>query len=222
MAGYFRWAQNNLGQTGLGTTTGSTWIATPIDSTNLGGRKITQVAAGEFFTLLLAEDGSVFSFGSSASGELGLGTPGSRSVATPIDATNLGGRKVTQISADYQQSLLPQALHGIRKVNRVDMMVNCRRSTGHRSFNLTACPSIWVWTGANELLVDSCRLFIAGEVLVGECAMFLVTISRMLSFSEQFLCRVWRLSASRRTICLHDRYEVISVVIPPLMQRALK
>jgi hypothetical protein len=66
---------------------GTTWIATPIDTTNLNGRKITQVAAGEQFSLLLADDGSVFSF------ELDLTLPAqgaSRRRSTP---TNLGGRK---------------------------------------------------------------------------------------------------------------------------------
>jgi alpha-tubulin suppressor-like RCC1 family protein len=102
----FSMGANSGGRTGLGTTSGDTQIATPIDTTNLGGRKITQVAAGERHSLLLADDGSVFSFGSNNSGQLGLGTPGSRSVATPIDATNLGGRKITQIAAEYEHSLL--------------------------------------------------------------------------------------------------------------------
>ena len=36
-------------------------MATPIDTTNLAGKTITQVAAGEHHSLLLADDGSVFS-----------------------------------------------------------------------------------------------------------------------------------------------------------------
>lgn len=102
----FSMGTNGSGQTGLGTTRGNASIATPIDATNLAGRKITQVAAGDRFSLLLADDGSVFSFGANNAGQLGLGTPGDRSVAMPIDATNLGGRKITKISAGFEHSLL--------------------------------------------------------------------------------------------------------------------
>jgi alpha-tubulin suppressor-like RCC1 family protein len=98
---------NFYGATGLGTTSGNTGLATPIDTSNLAGRTITQVAAGTDHSLLLADDGSVFSFGSNSGGKTGLGTDsGSTLVATPIDASNLGGRKITQLAAGYGHSLL--------------------------------------------------------------------------------------------------------------------
>jgi alpha-tubulin suppressor-like RCC1 family protein len=98
---------NFYGATGLGTTSGNTGLATPIDMANLGDRKITQVAAGADYSLLLADDGSVFSFGSNSGGQTGLGTDsGNTLVATPIDASNLGGRKVTQVAAGGSHSLL--------------------------------------------------------------------------------------------------------------------
>lgn len=103
----FSFGSNFDGATGLGTTAGSTSIATPIDASNLGGRKIVQVEAGNF-SLLLAEDGSVYSFGSNQFGQTGLGidTNTDTLVATPIDTSNLGGRKISRISAGAQHSLL--------------------------------------------------------------------------------------------------------------------
>jgi alpha-tubulin suppressor-like RCC1 family protein len=103
----FSFGQNEFGETGLGTDAGNTLIATPIDTSNLGGRTITQVAAGSALSLLLADDGTVFSFGTNANGRTGLNTDtGLTLVATPIDATNLAGMVVTQISAGGAFSLL--------------------------------------------------------------------------------------------------------------------
>jgi alpha-tubulin suppressor-like RCC1 family protein len=62
----FSFGANRNGQTGLGTDTGNTLAATAIDTSNLASRSITQVAVNEESTsehsLLLAKDGSVFSF----------------------------------------------------------------------------------------------------------------------------------------------------------------
>jgi alpha-tubulin suppressor-like RCC1 family protein len=100
----FSFGWNTNGQTGLGTQSGNTLIATPIITTNLGGKRITQVAAGGTFSLLLADDGSVFSFG----WYLSTGTFGSvnKLIATPIDATNLAGKTVTQVAAGNDHALL--------------------------------------------------------------------------------------------------------------------
>jgi alpha-tubulin suppressor-like RCC1 family protein len=94
--------RNSFGQLGIGT--GDLNIATPIDSSNLGDSKVTQIAAGALHSLILTEDGSVFSFGSNNSGE--LGRAGSRFVAAQIDGTNLTGRKITQVTAGASYSLL--------------------------------------------------------------------------------------------------------------------
>lgn len=109
----FSFGRNTLGVTGLGTTTGITTVATPIVTTNLGGRRITQVATGAFgsfgeVSLILSDDGTVFSFGDNYYGQLGLGTHGNTvvSVATPIDTSNLDGRKITQIATGGQHCLL--------------------------------------------------------------------------------------------------------------------
>jgi alpha-tubulin suppressor-like RCC1 family protein len=89
----FSFGSNASGATGMGVSTGSTPIATPIDATYLQGKKIKQVSAGGELSLLLAEDGTVFSFGDNQAGQTGLGTAaGDTLIATPIDTTNLAGR----------------------------------------------------------------------------------------------------------------------------------
>jgi alpha-tubulin suppressor-like RCC1 family protein len=101
----FSFGLNSSGATGLGTLSGNTLLATPIDTTNLGGRKIKQVAAGGH-SLLLADDGTVFAFGPNGYGQQGTNDNVQHSTATPIDATNLGGRKITQVAASNAHSLL--------------------------------------------------------------------------------------------------------------------
>ena len=103
----FSFGSNAEGQTGLGIDVGVTNIATQIDTTNLDGKTITKVAAGDRLSLLLTDDGSVFSFGSNRFGQTGLGTAsGWTTVATPIDATHLEGMRVTDIAAGHGHGLL--------------------------------------------------------------------------------------------------------------------
>lgn len=104
----FSFGSNYRGGTGLGVDSGSTLIATPIDTTNLEDKRITQVAAGGRHSLLLADDGTVFSFGSNGRGQTGLGFASipDALIATPIDMTNLEGLRVTDVFADRFHSML--------------------------------------------------------------------------------------------------------------------
>lgn len=103
----FSFGFNGNGQTGLNASGGSTLIATPIDATNLAGKTIKQIAAGDSHSLLLADDGTVFSFGLNLDGATGLNTStGSTLIATPIDATNLSGKAIKQVAAGTSLSLL--------------------------------------------------------------------------------------------------------------------
>jgi alpha-tubulin suppressor-like RCC1 family protein len=103
----FSFGSNSNGRTGNGTTTFWTLRATPIDMTNVAGKTITQIAAGGGHSLLLADDGSVFSFGANNLGQLGLGPSSDNAlIATPIDMTNLGGKTITQVAAGGNFSLL--------------------------------------------------------------------------------------------------------------------
>jgi alpha-tubulin suppressor-like RCC1 family protein len=106
----YSFGDNGAGQTGQGTTVGYTPFAAPINTSNLLGKTITQVAAGEGHSLLLASDGTVFSFGSNNMGRTGLGIgTGITSIATPIDTSNLGGRKIVQVAAgDFFSVLLTE------------------------------------------------------------------------------------------------------------------
>lgn len=103
----FSFGFNGNGRTGLGIDIGNTLIATPIDSTNIGSTKITQVSAGVEHGLLLGVNGTVFSFGWNGRGQTGLGTTvGDTLIPTPIDATNYAGKNVTKIAAGGYHSLL--------------------------------------------------------------------------------------------------------------------
>ena len=103
----FSFGRNSRARTGLGTAVGETLIATPIITTNLQGKKIVQMSNGENHSLLLAEDGSVFSFGNNDYGRTGQGTNlGFTSIATPVNLASLSGKRVKQVAAGYQHSLL--------------------------------------------------------------------------------------------------------------------
>ena len=107
MVPYFHSVGISTARQGLGLTTNKTVVATPIITTNLGGRKITQVAAGGDHSLLVADDGTVFSFGWNVSAQTGQGTNvGSTLVAEPIDSSNLLGKRIKEVSADWVHNLL--------------------------------------------------------------------------------------------------------------------
>lgn len=103
----FSFGNNLSGATGRNVSSGSTAIASPIDATNLAGKTFSQVSAGGELSLLLAEDGTVFSFGENDFGQTGLGVDaGDTLIATPIDMTNLADRTITQVSAGFLFGLL--------------------------------------------------------------------------------------------------------------------
>jgi len=79
------WGSNDYGQLGDGTTTSS---STPVTVTGLGGRVIA-IAAGQYHTVVLLENGTVQAWGLNSFGELGIGTNANSS--TPATITNMGG-----------------------------------------------------------------------------------------------------------------------------------
>jgi alpha-tubulin suppressor-like RCC1 family protein len=103
----FSFGFNGSGRTGLGIDDGFTLVATPINSVNFSGKKIAQVAAGFNHSLILAEDGTVFSFGNNADGRTGLGfTDGNTLIARPIDSTNLASKQISRLAVGGEHSLL--------------------------------------------------------------------------------------------------------------------
>ncbi len=100
----YSFGSDDYGKAGLGDTSGVLYVATPVDTTNLAGKKIIQAGTGYDHSVLLADDGTVFSCGR---GPLGLGaTVYEASIATPIDTTNLAGKKITQIAVGWYHNLL--------------------------------------------------------------------------------------------------------------------
>lgn len=88
------------------------YVPTLLDHTNLGGKKIVDIAVGwngiegniRSHALLLADDGSLFSMGNNNAGQLGTGDFTNRFIPTPV-TTNLTGKTVVKIAANAQHSM---------------------------------------------------------------------------------------------------------------------
>lgn len=74
---YWAWGRNDRGQLGDGTTE-SRLVPTRIELFD-DGRRVVDVSAGFFHTLVRTDDGAVWSFGNNDSGQLGDGTTDNRS-----------------------------------------------------------------------------------------------------------------------------------------------
>lgn len=63
----------------------------------LGGKTVTQVAAGAYFTLALCSDGTLAAWGDNRDGTLGNGTNTSTNVPVPVNMNGvLKGKTVTR------------------------------------------------------------------------------------------------------------------------------
>jgi len=89
------WGYNRDGELGDGTTKDS---SAPMRVRMPGGVRFTAVAAGTSFTVALDQGGHAWVWGNNESGELGLGTSGTRS--TPVQLALPAGTAFTAISAD--------------------------------------------------------------------------------------------------------------------------
>jgi alpha-tubulin suppressor-like RCC1 family protein len=96
------WGKNDRGQLGNGTTTSS---GTPSKVTTLSG-KVTAIAAGLAFVLVLKSDGTVWGWGDDFQGQLGDG--GNTDKPTPVKVQGLTAR-VVAIAAGKAHSLAIQA-----------------------------------------------------------------------------------------------------------------
>lgn len=106
----FSFGYNTHGQLGDGTTTDRD-IAVAVFSTGvLNGTVVTAIAAGRYFSLVLSENGRVFSFGLNDAGQLGDGTTSNKYV--PVAVSTLGVLNETvviAISAGTRHSLVLSA-----------------------------------------------------------------------------------------------------------------
>ncbi|KAJ3043219.1 Regulator of chromosome condensation [Rhizophlyctis rosea] len=97
---------NNYGQLGVGEDEVSEGKVYPV--TGYEG-KVAMIAAGDHHSLLLNDQGKIYAFGRSDSGQLGLGEEASAleppSVNIPTPLTKLSNKRITQISAGSAFSL---------------------------------------------------------------------------------------------------------------------
>ncbi len=101
----YAWGLNYIGQLGDGTTADSI-VPVAVDMTGvLSGKTITAVAAGRGFSLVLASDGTMYSWGSGIIGTLGNNSilPSSTPVAVDMSGALLG-KSVVSISAAKSRS----------------------------------------------------------------------------------------------------------------------
>ncbi len=98
------WGRNNHGQLGNGGTVNS---AAPIQIRDPGGfgylNGIKAVAAGENYTVALASDGTVWSWGANNHGQLGIGD-NTEDKTTPV-RVNLPGVQIKAIAAGYNHTV---------------------------------------------------------------------------------------------------------------------
>lgn len=101
----FTFGRGDYGQLGHGDTS-NRMIPTLIEHANLSGKTITTVATGLDQTILLADDGSVFTFGRGDLGALGHGDDQNKMVPTILDHENLSGKTIIDISGGSHTVLL--------------------------------------------------------------------------------------------------------------------
>lgn len=93
------WAWGRAAQLGNPAQTTNTGTAVKVELPS--GVRVAQISAGRTHSLVLTEDGDVYSWGANASGQLGLGDTTTRSTPTKIAALSglPGGSRVTSVSA---------------------------------------------------------------------------------------------------------------------------
>ena len=100
--GVFAWGANNSGQ--LGDNSAATSRSTPVRVQNLAG--ITGIAAGSSHALALRFDGTVWSWGANASGQLGFGTSDALSHPAPVQIAALSGVRAISAGGDHSAATL--------------------------------------------------------------------------------------------------------------------
>ncbi|HYO59410.1 MAG TPA: RCC1 repeat-containing protein, partial [Archangium sp.] len=91
------WGQNTYGQLGIGA--GGSNRLSPVQVPNLTG--VTALAAGDYYTLALRQDGTVWAWGANDRSQLGDGTTTGR--VSPKQVQDLGG--IVSLAAGYRHTL---------------------------------------------------------------------------------------------------------------------
>ena len=97
----FSWGGNDSSQLGVGDTEDR---HAPTRVTNLQGKRVVHVAAGEVHTICSTENGSVFTWGRGDNGKLGLGDDESDRLLPTLVRGELQGKQVVQVAAGDQHS----------------------------------------------------------------------------------------------------------------------
>lgn len=104
----YAWGWNSDGQLGNGSSISSLVpIAVTTAGTPMAGKTIVQVAAGDSFSLALASDGTVYSWGENGAGKLGDGSGNDSDVPVAVTTagTPMAGKTITQIAAGEETAL---------------------------------------------------------------------------------------------------------------------
>ena len=98
------WGNNASGQLGL--TGGNRTSPIAVTSGVLPGKSVISVSAGSNHSIALCSDGSLVSWGSNSSGQLGTGSNVSSTAAVQVDGSSgLAGKKVARVAAGGSHNL---------------------------------------------------------------------------------------------------------------------
>ncbi len=98
----FSWGRNNNGQLGTGNNTDS---SVPVAVAGLAGKTIVEISCGNYHTLALTSDLTVYAFGYGGFGCLGNGSTANSNLPVLAGAGPLTGVNIVQISASLVNSL---------------------------------------------------------------------------------------------------------------------
>ena len=101
----YAFGRNDKGQLGLGDRNDRN-VPTKLNSSNYDNKKIIQVSIGTAHSLILTEDGKIYSFGDNSTGQLGLGNVLGKIVPTKIDSSHYGNKKIVQVIAGGAHSFI--------------------------------------------------------------------------------------------------------------------
>jgi len=105
----YTWGQNWYGQLGAGDNSASEIpVPTPVVTNGaLSGKTITKIDAGYGFSIALASDGTVFTWGDNFRGQLGNGNNNNSKVPVSVDDSGvLSGKTIVQIGAGDQHAVV--------------------------------------------------------------------------------------------------------------------
>ncbi|MFZ4621070.1 MAG: T9SS type A sorting domain-containing protein [Bacteroidota bacterium] len=102
----YAWGYNGSGQLGIANTTSKNVPFAVSTSGVLSGKTITQIAAGNDHSIVLASDGTVYTMGENGYGDLGDSSQTNRNVPVAVKTSGaLNGKIITQIAGGFDHSL---------------------------------------------------------------------------------------------------------------------